>query len=69
MITNFLLFYFIFTSNQDVQNALIFGRDINTWLIYVLIFFGLTFLAFAWVWFTGFLIERQSGKSIKQPWE
>ena len=67
--TKFLLVYFLFLSNNDAQNILIFGKDINTWLIYVLIFFGLTFLAFAWVWMTGFVLERQSGKSIKQPWE
>ncbi len=68
MVTKFLI-YFIFTSNKDAQNSLFFGRDINTWLIYVLVFFGLTFLAFAWVWLSGFLEERVSGKSIKQPWE
>ena len=68
MITKFLI-YFIFTSNEDAQNSLLFGIDINTWLIYVLIFFGLTFLAFSWVWLSGFLDERESGKSIKQPWE
>ena len=62
--------YFIFTSNQDVQDLLIFGNNIDTWLIYVLIFFGLTSLAFVSVWLIGFLTEsRQSGKSIKQPWE
>ena len=69
MAIKLLNFYFIFISNQDVQNSLILGRDIDTWLIYVLIFFGLTSLAFGWVWFAGFLRERQSGKSIKQPWE
>tara|TARA_B100000214_G_C23571508_1_gene447581 strand:+ start:226 stop:435 length:210 start_codon:yes stop_codon:yes gene_type:complete len=61
--------YFIFTSNNDVQDLLIFGRTIDVWLIYVLIFFGLTSLAFVAVWFIGFLSESQSGKSIKQPWE
>ncbi len=61
--------YFLFTSNLDVQDLLIFGHNIDTWLIYVLIFFGLTSLAFVSVWFIGFLAERQSGKSIKQPWE
>ena len=65
----FLHAYFIFTSNHDVQDLLIFGRNIDTWLIYVLIFFGLTSLAFLSVWFKGLLVERQSGKSIKQPWE
>ena len=63
-------FYLIFTTNEDVQDLLIFGRNIDAWLIYVLIFFGLTSLAFVSVWLIGFLTEsRQSGKSIKQPWE
>ena len=61
--------FFIFTSNHDVQDLLIFGKDINAWLIYVLIFFGITALAFVLVWFIGLIRERQSGKSIKQPWE
>ena len=69
MTINFPDAYFIFTSNHDVQDLLIFGRTIETWLIYVLIFFGLTSLAFVLVWFIGFLAESQSGKSIKQPWE
>ena len=62
--------YFIFTTNNDVKDLLIFGLNIDAWLIYVLIFFGLTSLAFVSVWLIGFLTEsRQSGKSIKQPWE
>jgi len=61
--------YFIFTNNSDIQDLLIFGHNIDAWLIYVLIFFGLTSLAFVSVWFIGFLAESQSGKSIKQPWE
>ena len=61
--------YFIFTSNNDVQDLLILGHNIDAWLIYVLIFFGLTSLAFVLVWLIGFLAESQSGKSIKQPWE
>ena len=69
MILNFVYAYFIFTSNHDVQDLLILGRNIDTWLIYVLIFFGLTSLAFVSVWFIGFLVESKSGKSIKQPWE
>ena len=66
---NFLPIYFIFTSNNDVQDLLVFGHNIDTWLIYVLILFGLSSLAFVSVWFVGSLVERQSGKSIKQPWE
>ena len=61
--------FFIFTTNNDVQDLLIFGHNIDAWLIYVLIFFGLTSLAFVASWFRGFLAESQSGKSIKQPWE
>jgi len=66
---NFLHTYFIFTSNHDVQDLLIFGHNIDTWLIYVLIFFGLSSFAFVAVWLLGLLVERESGKSIKQPWE
>ena len=69
MTFNFLNAYFIFTSNNDVKDLLIFGHNIDTWLIYVLIFFGLSSLAFVSVWLLGLLVERQSGKSIKQPWE
>ena len=69
MTINFLYVYFIFTSNHDVEDLLIFGRNIETWLIYVLIFFGFSSFAFLAVWFIGLLAERQSGKSIKQPWE
>ena len=69
MTINFSYAYFIFTSNHDVQDLLIFGQKIETWLIYALIFFGLTSLAFVFVWLIGFVADRQSGKSIKQPWE
>ena len=69
MTFNFLNAYFIFTSNNDVKDLLIFGHNIDTWLIYVLIFFGLSSVAFVSVWFIGLLVERQSSKSIKQPWE
>ncbi len=62
--------FFIFTTNSDAQDLLIFGHNIDSWLIYVLIFFGLTSLGFVSVWLIGFLKEsRQSGKTIKQPWE
>ena len=65
----FASLFFIFTTNDDVQDLLIFGHDIDAWLVYVLIFFGLTSLAFVSVWLIGFFTESQSGKSIKQPWE
>ena len=69
MTINFSHAYFIFTSNHDIQDLLIFGHNIDTWLIYVLIFFGLSSFGFVSVWFIGLLVDRQSGKSIKQPWE
>ena len=69
VILKFSHFYFIFTTNADVKDLLIFGHTIDAWLIYVLIFFGLTSLAFVLVWLIGFLTESESGKSIKQPWE
>ena len=61
--------FFIFTTNNDLKDLLIFGHKIDDWLIYVLIFFGLTALAFLAVWLIGFLAERQAGKSINQPWD
>tara|TARA_Y100001968_G_scaffold145207_1_gene132686 strand:- start:304 stop:513 length:210 start_codon:yes stop_codon:yes gene_type:complete len=61
--------FFIFTTNNDVQDLLIFGQNIDSWLIYVLVFFGLTSFAFVLVWLIGFWSESQSGKSFKQPWE
>jgi len=66
---NFSHAYFSFTSNHDVQDLLIFGHNIDTWLIYVLIFFGLSSFGFVSVWFIGLFFERQSGKSFKQPWD
>ena len=66
---NFSLLFFLFTSNHDVQDLLIFGKTIDTWLIYVVILLGLSSFAFLAVWLIGLLIERQSGKSLKQPWE
>tara|TARA_B100000214_G_scaffold148359_1_gene106090 strand:+ start:485 stop:694 length:210 start_codon:yes stop_codon:yes gene_type:complete len=69
MILNQSQLYFIFTSNDDVQDLLIFGKTIDTWLIYVLIFFGLTSLAFILVWLMGFLVDSRAGKATKQPWE
>tara|TARA_B100000214_G_scaffold304531_1_gene235348 strand:- start:351 stop:545 length:195 start_codon:yes stop_codon:yes gene_type:complete len=61
--------YFIFTSNNDVQDLLIFGETIDTWLIYVLVFFGLTSLAFILVWLLGFLADSRLRNSSKQPWD
>tara|TARA_Y100001968_G_scaffold316190_1_gene343704 strand:- start:5211 stop:5396 length:186 start_codon:yes stop_codon:yes gene_type:complete len=58
-----------FSSNADVPNVLILGRDIETWLLYTLLFLGVTSIAFLWVWISGFIHEQRSGKSIQNPWD
>ncbi len=60
---------FAFTSTGDAPNSLVFGLDIDTWLNYTLIFFGISSFAFVWVWATGFIRDRQAGKPIDKPWE
>tara|TARA_Y100001968_G_scaffold24074_1_gene18877 strand:- start:3445 stop:3648 length:204 start_codon:yes stop_codon:yes gene_type:complete len=66
----FLSFVFFgFSSNADIADGLVFGKSIQTWLIYTLIFLALTFLSFIWTWGSGFLRDIKSGKSIKQPWD
>ena len=69
VISNLSHLYFIFTANNDVQDLLIFGQNIDAWLVYVVVFFGFTSLAFVLVWIKGFLTESRVGKSTKQPWE
>tara|TARA_Y100001968_G_scaffold324970_1_gene365413 strand:- start:636 stop:830 length:195 start_codon:yes stop_codon:yes gene_type:complete len=64
------LFYSLaFTNNADAVDTLILGRDMETWLIYTLIFLGITFLSFAGTWLTGILINKNSDSSIKHPLE
>ena len=64
-----ILFVLAFVSNGDAAGALIFGKDIESWLIYTLIFFGFTSLGFIWTWLFGLFRDRKSGKPIKKPWE
>tara|TARA_Y100001968_G_C19062536_1_gene574455 strand:+ start:492 stop:683 length:192 start_codon:yes stop_codon:yes gene_type:complete len=63
------LFYFAFKTNSDASHALIFGRDMQVWLVYTLIFLGLTLIAFLWVWGTALFRDINSGESVKQPWD
>ncbi len=51
------------------MNDVVFGKEMGTWLIYAVIFFGFSFLAFVFVWIIDFLQDRQAGKSIDKPWE
>ncbi len=60
---------FAFTTNRDLANNLVFGKDMNTWLIYTLLFLALTSGAFIWVWWVGFAREKNSGEPIEQPWD
>ena len=64
------MFYLIgFSTNADISNQLVFGKDMNTWLIYVLVFLTVSGLAFSWVWIMGFLSSRAEGNSVRQPWD
>ncbi len=58
-----------FTTNADATNILIFGKDIETWLIYTLFFLGFTSIAFLWVWLSSAIRDLRSGKTVKPPWE
>tara|TARA_B100000214_G_scaffold114038_1_gene80573 strand:- start:1591 stop:1797 length:207 start_codon:yes stop_codon:yes gene_type:complete len=60
---------FAFTSNSDVSDGIVFGLNIETWLIYTLVLFGLSSLIYLFVWIIGNFREKRSGRSIKQPWE
>ena len=66
---DFSLYHFSFTNNADAVNLLIFGRDMETWLIYTLFFLGFTSIAFLWVWLSSAIRDLRSGKTVKPPWE
>jgi len=66
----FAFLYFIaFVSNADVSPQLVFGKDMNTWLLFTLLFLGLTMLGFGWVWLIGFIRERDNSDSTQSPSE
>ena len=52
-----------FTSNADAVNLSFLGKGIEVWLNYTLIFFGLTSIAFVWVWLSGVITENGSDSS------
>ena len=58
------LFLLAFTSNADLGKFLFFGKGIEVWLVYTLIFFGLTSLAFAVTWLSGFVIQEDQEDKI-----
>ena len=66
---SFVLYEFGFSTNADAVNILIFGKDIQTWLIYTLVFLGFTAIGFLSVWMRAFFRDLRSGKPVKQPWD
>ena len=48
---------------------MLFGFSEDTWLILALSFLGLSGLSFLWVWWSGFIREKKSGVTAKNPWE
>ncbi len=58
-----------FKSNADLADGLFFGLKMGTWLLYTLIFLGLTSIAFVWTWWKDLLLKRKDGMKTKQPWE
>ena len=65
----FFLRFFGFSTNRDAASSLFFGRDLDTWLNYTLIFFGFTALAFVAVWGIGLFKDIKAGKTISKPWD
>ena len=63
------IIFFAFTSNADASNGLVFGKHIENWLVYTLIFLGLTSISFVWTWVKGIMNDKNSGDFFKQPWE
>ena len=62
----FFWIYFVgFTTNADVSTQKVFGKDMNTWLVYTLIFLGVTMLSFGWVWLSGLIHDQKGGTSIQ----
>tara|TARA_Y100001970_G_C13516230_1_gene500800 strand:- start:46 stop:246 length:201 start_codon:yes stop_codon:yes gene_type:complete len=45
-----IIYIYAFSSNADISDGVVFGKKIEVWLIYTLIFFGLTSLGFVWTW-------------------
>tara|TARA_B100000700_G_C14983240_1_gene827458 strand:- start:1005 stop:1193 length:189 start_codon:yes stop_codon:yes gene_type:complete len=58
-----------FVSNKDAVDLQIFGQDMSTWLIYTLIFLGLTAFGFLGTWIFGLLRDLKAQKPIQKPWD
>ncbi len=59
-----LFFLLAFTSNADVDKFLFFGKGIEVWLVYTLIFFGLTSIAFVVTWLSALPFENNQEDEI-----
>ena len=64
-----LFHFYAFTTNADTVDGLVFGKNINTWLNLTLVLLGLMLISYLSVWGIGLIREKNSGKSMKQPWD
>ncbi len=62
-------YLFAFTTNADASDGIVFGKNIQTWLIYTLVLLGVTLISYLLVWAFGFIRDINSDKAIKQPWD
>ncbi len=54
-----------FRSNSDLGDFLFFGKGIEAWLYYTLIFFAFTSVAFILTWLSGLVLEKNKEESIE----
>ncbi len=62
-------YFFLFTTNADVVDGFVFGKHIQTWLIYALVLLGLTLISYLAVWGIGLIRDMNSDSPMKQPWD
>ncbi len=59
------LFIYGFTSNADAVDFSILGKGIDIWLIYTLIFFAFTSIAFVGTWLWGLIFNEITDKPLE----
>ena len=52
-----------------LSNSIFFGLTEEAWLIIALAFLGFSAISFFWVWWGGFIRDKQSGKQNQYPWQ
>tara|TARA_B100000700_G_C14494046_1_gene600929 strand:+ start:294 stop:497 length:204 start_codon:yes stop_codon:yes gene_type:complete len=66
---DYLFNSFAFRTNADAVDAFVFGKPIETWLIYTVILLGLTLVSYLLIWGLGLIRDINSDKPINQPWD